>query len=406
MPKLLQINVTANWGSTGKIAEDIGKLTIDAGWDSWIAYGRGKPKSASNLIRIGNDWDMRWHGIQSRLFDNHGLASKRTTKRFIEQINEIRPDIIHLHNIHGYYLNYKILFKYLKDWGGPVVWTLHDCWPFTGHCAYYDFARCNRWQTGCHDCPQSRSYPSSLWRDNSRNNYIRKKESFSELRNLTFVPVSDWLRRELSKSFLASYNAVTIHNGIDIDVFRPTELSIKDNTQKVILGVASVWDRRKGLDEFVKLRALLPENYMIILVGLSHDQISTLPMGISGIRRTENIEQLVGLYSMADVFVNPTLEDNFPTTNLEALACGTPVVTYNTGGSPEAIDESTGFVVDYMNVNLLAERITYVCEASPFSSKACRDRAEQLYDKKISFKKYINIYNELIRGHFSYNSHI
>ena len=359
--------------------------------------GRGNPRSQSNLIRIGNDWDMRIHGLQSRLFDNHGLASKKVTEDFIHRIKEIKPDVIHLHNIHGYYLNYQILFRYLKEYDVPIIWTLHDCWPFTGHCAYYDFAKCSRWQTECHDCPQLKSYPASVWRDRSTKNFLTKKDSFLGCRSLTFVPVSDWLNGELKKSFLSDYPAVTIHNGIDLSVFTPSETTIKDSTQKVVLGVASVWDKRKGLEEFVKLRKLLPGNYHITLVGLSNDQISTLPDGITGIRRTENVRQLADLYSMADVFVNPTLEDNFPTTNLEALACGTPVITYRTGGSPEAIDDATGFIVDYQDVEALARQIVTVCETGAISANVCRKRAENFYNKKIVFQQYITLYNNCLK---------
>lgn len=393
--KLLQINVTANWGSTGKIAEDIGKIAIGEGWESWIAYGRGNPKSDSNLIRIGNDFDMRLHGLQSRLFDNHGLTSKMVTRKFISQIKEISPDVIHLHNIHGYYLNYPILFNFLKSWGGPVVWTFHDCWPFTGHCAYYDYSNCSKWKTECRNCPQLKNYPTSVLKDRSRSNYYDKKNTFSGCENLTLVPVSDWLKGELSKSFLANYPSITIHNGIDTDVFHPIEKESINSNYKVVLGVASVWDKRKGLDEFIKLREKLPVNYLIILVGLSIDQISSLPNGITGIRRTENVEQLVSLYNSADVFVNPTLEDNFPTTNLEALACGTPVVTYNTGGSPEAIDEKTGFVVSYQDVDTLADKIKFICEGTPFTSDDCRHRALTLYNKSFVFKDYLNLYNSI-----------
>lgn len=396
MPKLLQINVTANWGSTGRIAEDIGNLAIDDGWVSWIAYGRGNPRSRSKLIRVGNDWDMRMHAIESRLFDNHGLASKSVTKKFILEIEKIRPDVIHLHNIHGYYLNYPILFDYLKTWGGPVVWTLHDCWPFTGHCAYYDFIGCDKWKSQCEKCQLLNQYPRSLFLDRSHKNFKCKKETFAGLKNLTFVPVSDWLKLQLSQSFLSEYNSVTIHNGVDIDVFKPKNV-IKDNSDnKIILGVASVWDRRKGLDEFIKLRTILPQEYIIILVGLSLDQISSLPKGITGIRRTEGIEEMVNLYNMADVFVNPTLEDNFPTTNIEALACGIPVITYNTGGSPEAIDKDTGCVVEYRNINQLSETIRNICEEHPFSKDACRMRAVSMYDKKKAYEKYIQLYKSVL----------
>ena len=382
--RLLQINVTANWGSTGKIAEEIGNLAIEQGWESWIAYGRGKPKSSSNLIRVGNDRDMKIHGIQSRLFDNHGLASQRATKEFIRQIRVIKPTLIHLHNIHGYYLYYPALFTFLKEYGAPVVWTLHDCWAFTGHCAYYDYAKCLKWQTSCYDCPQKRSYPASIWLDRSEKNFMAKKKAFLGVRNITLVPVSEWLRGELAKSFLSGYHARTIHNGIDLSVFTLSQVSDRDEKRKVILGVANVWDKRKGLEEFVKLRRLLSEEYLIILVGLSQKQISTLPAGITGIRRTENVRQLADLYSMADVFVNPTLEDNFPTTNLEA------------GGSPEAIDDKTGIVVPYRDVETLAAKVKSACESSTFISGNCRQRAESLFDKHKAFKEYINLYKTLL----------
>lgn len=397
MRKLLQINVTANWGSTGKIAEDIGCLLIKHGWESWIAYSRGKPESKSRLIRIGSKIDMQLHGLQTRLFDNHGLASGRTTNQFISRIKEINPDIIHLHNIHGYYLNYPILFDYLKKWGGPVVWTLHDCWPFTGHCAYYDFVGCHRWQSHCLNCPQLSNYPASFWKDRSFDNYIDKQSAFLNCPNLTLIPVSDWLNNELSKSFLSGYKSITIHNGINIDTFRP-KISLKNyySESKTILGVASVWDRRKGFEEFVKLRKQLPPNYRIVLVGLSKRQISELPEGITGIQRTDNVEQLVDLYNSADVFVNPTLEDNFPTTNLEALACGTPVITYQTGGSIEAVSDNAGFIVPKFDIKSLSDKIRIICENHPFKMESCRERAEKLYNKESVFTKYIELYTSLL----------
>lgn len=396
MPKLLQINVTANWGSTGKIAEEIGLLAIDAGYESWIAYGRGNPRSKSNLIRIGNDRDKNLHAIQTRLFDNHGLSSKTETIKFIEKVKDIKPDIIHLHNIHGYFLNYPVLFDYLKEWGGPVVWTLHDCWPFTGHCAYYSFVGCSKWKTNCENCPQLNSYPSSWFIDRSKKNFENKKASFLGLPNLTLVPVSDWLADELRKSFLKDYPIKVIHNGIDINIFRPLKSTQKENDSKVILGVASVWERRKGLEEFIELRKLLPDNFIIKLIGLTKKQIDSLPDGIIGISRTENVEQLVKLYNEANVFVNPTLEDNFPTTNLEAIACGTPVITFNTGGSPEAIDPSTGIVIPYKEIGNMAEGIINICNSKKIFKENCRLRAEKYFDKSDIYTSYLSLYQLIL----------
>lgn len=397
MPILLQINVTANWGSHGKIAEEIGKLAISQGYESWIAYGRKSAKSESELIKIGNSFNIGVHGLQSRLLDNHGLSSLNSTKKFIEKIKTIKPDIVHLHNIHGYYINYKILFKYLKEWGGPVVWTLHDCWPFTGHCTHYDFFKCNKWQSHCIDCKQINTYPSSLFYDRSYKNFKDKRESFSGLDNLTIVPVSNWLDSELSQSYLNEYVRKVIHNGIDLETFKPIDIYKNQNSNKnLILGVASTWTQRKGLEEFLNLRKILPDNYNLILVGLSENQIKNLPKGIQGITRTENVNQLVELYNKANVFVNPTLEDTFPTTNLESLACGTPIITYDTGGSPEAIDSQTGVIVKPKDLQTLAKSIIETCDLKPFSAIDCRKRAELLFDKNKNYIAYIELYNSLL----------
>lgn len=367
MPKLLQINITANWGSHGKIAEDIGALTIENGWDSHIAYGRRSNESKSQLYHIGNMADEYLHGIASRIFDNHGLMSVGATKKLIDYIRQINPDIIHLHNIHGYYLNYPLLFEYLSKYGKPVVWTLHDCWTFTGHCAHYMFANCEKWKTECNNCPLLSNYPASMLFDRSKKNFQQKKQSFLSVDNLTLVPVSKWLEGELRQSFFKTKNIHLIQNGIDVQRFTP--IGQKDNilakygipqNKKVILGVASNW-YRKGLDDFIAIRHMLPNDYHIILVGLSKKDKKKLPNNIIGIMRTENIDELVALYSACDVFFNPTWEDNFPTTNLEAMACGTPVITYNTGGSPEVITPETGIVIERGDLQSAVNAIKQVC---------------------------------------------
>lgn len=398
---LLQINVTANWGSHGKIAEAIGRLALEEGWNSMIAYGRGTPCSHSSLIRIGNDFDMTIHGIGTRFFDLNGLLSKNVTKRFIEEISSYKPDIIHLHNIHGYYLNYPILFNWIKKINVPVIWTLHDCWPWTGHCAYYTYERCNKWENFCHNCPGLNNYPVSYW-DRTKRNFTQKKKSFLNVPNMTLVPVSNWLNDNVKKSFLGGYKSKIIHNGIDLEQFHPIEskekIRNKFNLKNkiLLLGVASNWEKRKGLEEFIKLRKLLSYDYQIILVGLSKSQISGLPEGIIGISRTNNIEELVELYSAADIYLNPTLEDNFPTTNLEALACGTPIITYNTGGSPEAVNKDTGLVVEYKDIKAFAAGIFKIKDNNMLSSELCRERAVRLFDANKVFYKYIDLYKEVL----------
>lgn len=385
MKKLVQINVTAASGSHGMIAEEIGRLAKTEGWESWIAYGRWAKKSESQLIRIGSDYDVRIHGLQSRLLDNHGLASKSATRNLIKQLEEIKPDIVHLHNIHGYYLNYPILFDYLKRSGVRVIWTLHDCWPLTGHCAHFMGVGCEKWKSGCGDCQLSGAYPASLLVDRSRQNWVKKREAFGSLgEKLTLVACCEGIAKYYREA-MPDTRLEVIHNGVDLDVFRPLGIP----KRKMILGVASVWPESKGLGEFVRLRKMLPDDWAIELVGLSDKQILTLPTGINGRGRTQSVNELVELYNQAMVFVNPTFEDSFPTVNIEALACGTPVVTYRTGGSPEAVDELTGVVVDRSDVSGLVDGIK---RAEKLRPEDCRARAVGKFNKHDCFKKYIELY--------------
>lgn len=414
MPRLLQINVSANWGSHGKIAAQIGDVAIAHRWDSYIAYGRNMNPCNSNLIRVGSSFDIVEHLIETRLLDNHGLASRKATKTLVEKINEIRPNVIHLHNIHGYYLNYRVLFDYINAIKIPVVWTLHDCWAFTGHCAHFDLLGCDKWKMHCHHCPQKKEYPISYGLDSSANNYNIKRSLFTLIGDkLTLVPVSNWLADIVNESFFKGMRIHTIHNGIDVDAFHPLEkaksISVLENYnikrseiegKRIVLGCASIWDKRKGCDDFRKIRqSLSAGQYAIIMVGLNEKQIEEMKShGIIGIVRTNSVDDLAALYSLADVFINPTYEDNFPTTNLEALACGTPVVTYRTGGSPEAIDADTGIVVNKGDIDAMVAAIKKLMSNSDNSQMAsvCRERATKLFSKYDRFMEYINLYEKLL----------
>lgn len=395
MKTLFQINVTANWGSTGKIAEGIGQIAISHGWRSLIAYGRGNPKSESELIRIGNDWDMRLHALSSRIFDNQGLMSKRATKKLDEQIKAIHPDIIHLHNIHGYYLNYKILFEYLATAGIPIVWTLHDCWSFTGHCAHFVTVDCNKWMLQCDNCALKKDYPQSLVLDRSKQNYIDKKNAFNSVQNLTFVPVSNWIDSYLKQSFLKNYHSIVIHNGIDTDVFYPKDDI--DSNKFTVLGVANVWNQSKGLNDFIELAKKIDKDIQLILVGVSARQKESLPDNIIAIERTSNADELAKLYSSANVYVNLTYADTFPTTNIEALACGTPVITYRTGGSPEAISEDTGFVVEQGDLEGVIDAINEIkAKGKNYYQTKCRERAVKYFRKEDRYNDYIKLYEDIL----------
>lgn len=396
MPKLLQINICNAMLSTGKIAEDISKVAICHGWDTYTAWGRFAKPSVSTQFQVGGKFNTYMHYLAHKLFDREGLVSKCATKNLIKRIDEIKPDIIHLHNIHDHYMNYPLLFEYLSKADIPVVWTQHDCWAFTGGCMYYDLQNCDKWKSQCRNCPEHRA----LLGDTTEKQFALKRDLLAKIKNLTYVPVSDWLGESLLESHQKNRPIITIHNGVDVGLFKPVEKTNQSN-KFTILGVAAVWDKRKGLDDFIQLRSMLSiEDYDITLVGLTEKQIKSLPYGIKGITRTTNVQELVQLYSDADVFVNPTYSDNFPTTNLEALACGTPVITYKTGGSPEAIDENTGAVVEQGNVSALSEKIKEF-QVLGFKQKHladCRKRAEEHFDKDKCFEKYIELYNELLRS--------
>lgn len=396
---LLQINVTANWGSTGKIAEQIGLCAMAYGWESYIAYGRMMNPSKSKLIKIGSRWDVYEHYAENKFLDNEGLASRRATKIFLKHIDKIKPDVVHLHNIHDHYLNYRLLFKYLAEKKIPVVWTQHDQWVTTGHCMY-NLVGCERWKTGCYDCPLSRWY--SL--DCSRRNYKLKKELLASIPSLTIVPVSEWLGNNINESHLKGRPIRVIHNGIDIRTFCPQPTTVHERYgiqkgKRIILGVAAVWDARKGLDDFYALAKILPsEKYSIVIVGHQNTVAKPIKNGCQMVfvERTQNAHELAQLYSSAAVFINPTYQDNYPTTNLEAIACGTPVITYHTGGSPESLDERTGIVVEQGDVNGLTEAIKKLA-ASDYT-EVCRQKAVREFDNHKCFNPYIALYNKLIGG--------
>lgn len=372
--KILMINVVCGIKSTGRICTDIAKKLEEQGHEVKIAYGRERiPKSAAkNAIKISTNFDVKMHGIKARIFDSAGFESKRKTKKFINWINEFNPDIIHIHNTHGYYINNKLLFIYLIKLNKKVIWTFHDCWAFTGHCCYFDYNGCNKWKELCHNCPQKKEYPKSFIFDSSKKNFILKKELFPKLQDLTIVVPSIWLYKIVSESFFKNNKIIVINNGIDTNKFKYRENKIKEKyniiNKKIILGVASVWSKRKGLDDFIELSKKIDNTYIIILVGLNKNEINKLPLSIIGIEKTDSPEELAELYSAADVFFNPTYEDNYPTTNLEAIACNTPVITYNTGGSIESA-KLFGYIVKKGDIESVIEKIKLLNKLKPLNNK-------------------------------------
>lgn len=380
---------------------------MDHGHESYIAYGRGDRPSKSELIRIGSQKDLLIHGLKTALLDRHGFGSRRATEQFVSEIERIQPDVIGMHNIHGYYLHVGVLFRYLKQVGVPVIWTFHDCWPFTGHCSFYgavnrDTTDCMKWAEHCRNCPKQKKYPASYLLDQSARNFTDKQKLFTAVPQLTIVTPSHWLADKVGRSFLKEQRIEVIHNGVDLDNFKPVEASgirekYRISGKKIVLGVASIWDERKGLKEFIALSRILPDDYQIVLVGLSEQQISQLPEYIRGVPRTESLEELAALYTLADVFANPTFLDNFPNTNIEALACGTPIVTYATGGSPEAVDEVTGRIVGVGAVEDMARAITQLTDGPREAYRQqCRQRAEMKFNKYDRYKDYLALYETMI----------
>ena len=403
MPKLLHVNVVANTGSTGRLAEYLINSAADAGWETYFAYGRAITQTRATPIRIGDKFDNYKNALLARVFDNEGFNAKSATKKFTEEIKRISPDIIHLHNLHGYYVNLEILFDCLRETKIPVVWTLHDCWTFTGHCAYFDDVDCRKWLTACSECPKFRDYPQSFFRDNSKSNFERKREIFAAAKNVTFVTPSHWLENFARQSFLENHSIKTIHNGVDLAQFKPMDdaAAVRKKygieKEKILLGVASPWSGRKGFADFIKLSENLPGNVGIVLVGVSPQQRDLLPKNIAGIMRTDSVKELAAIYSLADVFLNPTYQDNFPTVNLEALACGTPVVTYDTGGSPESVNAQVGAIVAKGNVLALRDAaVEFASKEKSAIAQTCRKHAEAFFSTEVYCKDYMELYRSMI----------
>ena len=355
--KYLFLNSVAGYGSTGRLAAEKCRELMTQGHTCVLAYGRTNVNCSDiPTHRIGSDLDTKLHALRGRLLDDQGFGSKGATREFLKWVEAYDPDVIWLHNIHGYYLHIGELFGYLRGCGKQIIWTLHDCWAFTGHCAYFDFARCDRWKTGCHDCPQKHSYPASLLLDRSRSNYERKKALFTGIPNLTLTVPSHWLEKRAKQSFLQEYPVEVVYNTVNREIFKPTpgdfrrEHGLTDKT--VILGVASVWDARKGLADFVELAQLLDDSFRIVLIGLTPKQIASLPDTILGLPRTDSPEQLAQAYTAADIYVNPSTEETFGMTAMEARCCGTEAVVYADTACEAIVNQFGGVAVPRGAVNL------------------------------------------------------
>lgn len=388
------INCVCGIRSTGRICTDLAQMLEAEGHEVKIAYGR-VDEVPDNLqkyaVRIGNEFGIRLHAVQSRLFDNHGWGSYHATKSFLKWAEDFNPEVVWLHNIHGYYIHVELLFQWLAKRNQKTYWTLHDCWAFTGHCAHFDYVGCERWKTQCEHCIQLKEYPKSMWADCSAKNWKRKKELFTSLADMHLFTPSKWLADRVKESFLGHYPITVCPNGIDLEQFRPIKSDIKKEYQidnkKILLGVSTVWYEKKGYSQFLELAEMLPEEWQIVLVGVSDAQKQELPPNITGIPRTNSIDELAKWYTAADYFVNPSFEETMGLTTVEALACGTPAIVYNKTALPEVLSEESGIILKNCSAKAIKDA---VAENRVFKPEACIAQARE-YEKEKRYQVMIDI---------------
>lgn len=400
MKTLIQINTVCNT-STGKLMGYIQRRAEEDGYRTLSIVGRRKVFTDVPCKKIGNAVSFWIHVMVNTIFDRQGFGSWFMTRKIVKTLRQEKPDIIHLHNLHGYYLNLPVLFDYLsKEYSGKIFWTFHDCWPFTGHCAFFTAAKCSKWQKECQKCANKKEYPISLFMDSSCRNYEDKKRMFCSLKNLTIIVPSEWMAQHVRRSFLITYPLVVVNNGIDLKLFAYKKEGEKifdryniDRRKKILLGVASVWDKRKGMNDFLNLARVLPFEYQIVLVGVSKTQKRKLPNNVTGIERTENAEELVSFYSMSHIFINPSLEESFSLVTVEAIACGTPVIVLDTSAVRELVCSDNGIVLgnhdasDYMNAIVEVEKKGL--------SREKVMRTAQKYNVEIFTEKVIQLYAQV-----------
>lgn len=399
--KMLQINVKIGSGSVGTIARDLYEGITQSGNECRFAFSRGTERDIplQDTIRIGNRLDTADHLIKTRLFGSTATYSKGATRAFLKQVDEYKPDIIHIHGLYGYYINMELLFDYIRENGIALVSTLHSCWDYTGHCCYFDYAQCDKWKEDCRHCPQIKSYPASLFFDRTSENLQRKSDYYHSIEHVVLISPSAWMNQLVDQSLLKDIPHEVIRNGIDLSVFHKTEdnsyyksLGL-NNGKATILSVASIWDRRKGYEDLLEFAEYAQQfNVNVVAVGLSEEQMKSKPESLIGIRRTENVSQLIELYSNAAILFNPTHEDNYPTVNLESICCQTPVITYHTGGSPEALQNGTyGSVIETKDFDTL---ITVAKKVHSGEMQFCFDDLSS-FSKEQMVKKYLSVYNDL-----------
>lgn len=401
---VLQINIESNYGSTGRIVEGIGRLAQSQGIETHVAYSRGANPSRLNTHHIGNKLSQGLHLVRTRVFGDHLKGSGFSTKQLIKLIEKLDPNIVHIHQVHGYYLHVPILFKYLRKSDRKIVWTLHDCWSYTGHCSYYTKIGCQKWLKECHNCPQFSGYPKSYFFDRSKEEFNLKKELFASMQNLHLVAISDWLKEEVSKSILAELPISVIKNGVDLEIFKPIKFNRELEKKKrgitsknVVIATGTTWNSSKGLEDYKKLGAKLPNNTTLLLVGIPTYLQVGFPNSTICIERTESKEELSLLYNIADVVLSLSYQESFGLTIPEGLACGTPGVAYRNTALKEHISEHTGKLVMTGNIQEASQAIAEVIEVGKSAmSEACISFCHKNYNLKNNYQNYLSLYSQLI----------
>lgn len=408
MKKLLLVNTYGNLWSTGRLAAEVGEVAKNNGWECYFAYASQAKPCGYQMIRINTSRVLnKIHFFFSRILNLKGFGSWWETRKFIRTIKKICPDIIHLHNIHGDYLNIPLFFRFLKRANIPVVWSLHDCWAMTGGCTHFVYFRCEQWKTGCHNCPRYKNKD----RGGELRGFIRtmpwvykyKKQLFEAVPNLTIVSASEWLAQIARNSYLSIKDIRVIPNGIDVSIFKPydntTEIRRKYDLRDkfVIMGVGTEWSVRKGFNDYLQLSQKLSSDFVIVLVGVDHLTQKQLPTNIIGISKTDNIAELALLYSTANVVTSLSYQEAFGLTPIEGFACGTPAIVYNNTALPELITPQTGIIVETGSIDKLVEAIEEIrSRGKQYYSPCCRETAEKFYNKYTQYSKYVELYQEIL----------
>lgn len=406
--KIFEINTVCGGGSTGRIAADLARMLEEKGDTCRIAFARGSAPEDVSAFRFGSKAEIAWHGMMTRITDRHGMYSSHATKDLIAEMVRYGPDLIHLHNVHGYYLNIKRLFEFLRTYGKPVLWTLHDCWTYTGHCSHYTGVSCEKWKTQCETCPQKRNYPGSLLIDASRRNYKTKKALFCSVPDLTLVTPSNWLKNEVQCSFFgqpsrlypAGARCEVIPNGLDLNVFRPREekkealFGAAVKGKKVVLGVANVWTEQKGFEDFIRLASMLGSDYQLVMAGVDETRKKRLPSNILAFSHTKNIDELAAFYSASDVYFNASIEETMGMTTGEAICCGTPVIVYRSTAVPESVGDGCGYVLKPGDLEGVKRAAAAICSNQEEYRNACLAYRDT-FDKERAHEAYYRLYRAL-----------